>query len=126
MSTPNFYQLHGHHLNVTYSTSGLGGKPSFEYQDAQQTLSFQGDAIHTVEAEMGTLVSVTIHKTIDTGSTSFTLLVPRVNLTGPNQQVHITTEGITTIHRFSVLQVRGQTQLYRATQLTGIAETVVF
>ena len=62
--TPNLYQLSGKHLNITYSTTGIDGKPHFSYQDLQQTLSFTGDQIRGVVTEIGTLVSVTIRMTV--------------------------------------------------------------
>ena len=128
VTTPNFYQLQGHQLYITYSTTSFGGLRQFTYQDAHQTHNFTGDQIRTVESEIGTLVTVTIRLTVDSGSTSFTLLVPQVKLPGPNSSAHITTEGITTLHRFSINPslIRGQTELYTVTPLTGIAEAVLF
>jgi hypothetical protein len=128
MATPNIFQLQGHQLVVTYSTGELGSIKAFEYQDAFQMRMFKGDEIRTVQTEIGTLVSVTIRISVDNGSTSFTLLVPTVNLPGPNSRANITTEGITTIHRFSVIPRfnQGQTELYSVTQLTGFAEAVPF
>src|ERR1700686_226513 len=81
--TPNHYQLQGDHLHVTYSTTSFGGKPQLSYQDASQSLNFTGDQIRKAPTEIGTLVTVTIHLPVDSGSTSFTLLVPAVNLAGP-------------------------------------------
>jgi hypothetical protein len=46
-------------------------------------------------------VRVSIRITVDTGSTTFSLLVPRVNLVG-EQSVPIQTEGIITVHGFSI------------------------
>src|SRR3954468_17568425 len=77
---PNLYQLQGEALHVTYSTSGIDGKPHFTYQDRHETLNFRGDEIRSAETEIGVLVSVSIRRTIDAGSTSFSLLVPTVNL----------------------------------------------
>ena len=133
-NTPNLYQLHGqhmgngHHLSITYSTSGIDGKPSFQYQDEQQTLSFRGDEITTTATDIGTLVTVPIRRTVDSGGTTFTLLVPRVNLGATHQVLHITTEGITTLHRFSLIPSlnHGQTELYSVTRLTGTAQQVDF
>jgi hypothetical protein len=127
LRTPNLYQVSGHHLHVTYSTSGFDGRPHFTYQDATQVLSFTGDQIRTDQTEIGTLVSVTIHLTVDSGSTTFTLLVPRVNL-GPSNQAPIATEGITTLNRFSLVPVLdlGQTQRYSVVALTGTASLVAF
>jgi hypothetical protein len=127
VKTPDFYQLQGAQLHITYSTTSFGGKPRFVYQDALQTLTFEGDQIRTVTTEIGMLVTVTTLMTIDSGSTTFTLLVPTVNL-GPTNQAPIQTEGITTIHRFSIVPAfnQGQTELYTVTPLTGTASLVVF
>jgi hypothetical protein len=70
---------------------------------------------------------VTILQTIDNGSTSFSLLVPLVNL-GLSNQAHVNTDGITTMHRFSVVPIlnQGQIELYSVTKLSGSAEMVAF
>jgi hypothetical protein len=122
---PNLYQLSGKHLNITYSTTGIDGKPHFSYQDLQQTLSFTGDQIRSVVTEIGTLVSVTIRMTVDTGGTTFSLLLPRVNIPG-EQSVPVETVGITTLHRFSVLPINGQRDFYTVTRLQGSASRVFF
>ena len=125
---PNLYNLHGPNISVSYITAGIDGKPRFSYHDSSRTLQFTGDQIRTAPTEIGTLVTVTLHMTVDTGSTSFTLLVPTVNLDQPHKSAHITTEGITTLHRFSVIPAlnRGQTELYTVVKLAGTAQAVVF
>ena len=122
---PNQYDLSGKHLHVTYSTTGIDGKPHFSYQDLQQTLSFTGDEIRSVETEIGTLVSVTIRMTVDTGGTTFSVLLPHVNIPG-EQSVSIQTFGITTLHKFSILPVNGQRDFYTTTRLNGTASRVFF
>jgi|ERR1041385_3872538 hypothetical protein len=124
---PNLFQVHGRHLHVTFSTTSINGQPRFTYQDAHGSQSFEGDAIRSVESEIGTLVTVTIARTVDSGSTSFTLLVPNVNL-DQDISVPITTEGITTIHRFSIVPAfnHGQTEIYRVDPLRGTASLVDF
>ncbi len=127
--TPNLFRLQGHNLQVIYSTSGFDGKPHLQYHDAFQTLHFSGDQIRTLPTEIGTLVTVTIRMTVDTGSTAFTLLVPHVNLEEENNApVDITTYGITTIRRFSIVQEfnEGQLDTYSVTELRGTASQVVF
>ena len=81
----------------------------------------------TLDSEIGTLVTVTIRLTVDTGSTSFTLVVPQVNLDQSNH-AHITTFGVTALHRFSVVPAfnEGQTELYTVTELSGTAALVAF
>jgi hypothetical protein len=125
---PNLYQVHGKQLFITYSTTSLDGKPRFLYRDPHQTLSFEGDAIRSITSELGTEVTVTIHMTVDTGSTSFTLLVPNVNL-GQSDHTPISTIGVTTIHHvfFSNPALSlGQTDTYNVSRLAGTASAVVF
>jgi hypothetical protein len=125
--TPNLYQLSGHHLHVTYATTGLDGRPTLTYQDAHQGKSFKGDEIRAVECDLGTLVSVTIRMTIDTGSTSFSVFIPRMRIPqGTSSPVH--TEGVTTVHRLTIppLLSQGQLDNYTITALQGTAQAVEF
>ena len=124
---PNLYTLHGHLLHISYSTSGIDGKAHFQYQDSHQTLNFSGDQIRTTESEIATLVTVTIRTTIDSGSTTFSLLLPTVTL-GLSVSAPIRTVGITTVHKFSLIPSLnlGQTELYRVTDLTGNVQHVEF
>ena len=125
---PNMYQLTGGHLHVTYSTTSINGQPHLNYQDGSQTLSFIGNQIRQTETDIGTLVSVTVRMTVDTGSTEFSLLVPAVNLTDPSSPAIIHTYGITTVHRFSTVAAanHGQVENYTTTELSGNASLVFF
>ena len=73
-------------------------------------------------------MTVFIRRTVDSGSTTFSVLIPTVNLPGMGTPVNIHTEGITTVHRFSILPAmnRGQTEVYSFTRLSGPAEFVEF
>jgi len=77
---PNFYEVHGDGIYVTYATTGTAGSRQFSYQDTNLSKSFSGEEIRIVETEVGALVTVTIALTVDLGSTTFTLFVPRINL----------------------------------------------
>ncbi|BBD65945.1 hypothetical protein NIES4072_03760 [Nostoc commune NIES-4072] len=131
--TPNLYNFTGYNskgekvATINYSTSSFTGKPLFNYQQQKETLNFTGDEIRTVDTEIGTLVTVTIKKTIDTGNTTFTLLIPRVNL-GNNIEAKVETKGITTTNRFSVIPQfnQGQKQTYTTINLRGTAQSVAF
>ncbi|HEY5178219.1 MAG TPA: hypothetical protein VIJ07_00335 [Dermatophilaceae bacterium] len=70
---------------------------------------------------------MTIRPTVDTGSTTFTLLVPRVVLPG-GAPTTIHTVGIITGHRHSpILALNvGQLDSYRAVALSGTACIVQF
>ncbi len=128
MVNPNLYQLHGQNLNIVYSMSGFDGKGHFSYQDTHQSLQFTGDQIRILKTEIGILVTVYIKLTVDTGSTTFSLLVPSVYLDQNQQSVNINTLGITTLHRSSIVPVlnKGQTEQYHVTTLTGTAQIVDF
>jgi hypothetical protein len=75
----------------------------------------------------GTVVSVAIFRTIDSGSTTFSVLIPRVNLSA-GERIVISTEGITATHRFSVVLAfnHGQLDAYTVTPLHGTADIVAF
>ncbi|HXC62420.1 MAG TPA: hypothetical protein VNV63_07075, partial [Nitrospiria bacterium] len=72
-------------------------------------------------------VTVTIRLTPDFGSTSFTLMVPQVNL-DQSSESHVTTFGVTTFHRVSIAPQldRGQTEHYTVAELSGTAALVAF
>ena len=127
VTAPDVYELTGDHLKITYATTSIAGEPRFTYNDGSQTMSFKGNEIRETKSDIGTLVSVTTHMTVDQGSTTFTLLVPAVRLKGSSPaQIH--TVGVTTVHKFSVIPAfsLGQTELYTTTKLSGTAKLVAF
>ena len=121
---PTLYELSGDGIYISYATTSFGGKPLFTYHDAFQFKSVSGDAIARLETDIGTLVTIVIHMTTDRGSTTFSLLLPHVNLP-PSHLQNITAEGITTLQRFSVPAPQGQTQFYTVHSLHGTASFVV-
>jgi hypothetical protein len=128
-AAPNHYQLSGAGISITYLPVGAGGLAHLEYQDAQRTLNFTGDQIRTVEVpDIGSIVSVTLTITVDSGSTTFSVLIPRTtlqNVTGSS--AHLRTDGITTVHRFSLVPAfnLGQDELYTITPLRGTASITI-
>jgi hypothetical protein len=125
---PNLYQLSGRDVHVTYSRTSLTGQPQFLYQDRTLSKVFAGDQIETVEVPaLGEIVSVTISQTVDLGSTTFSVLLPFVNLLG-HTSAAVHTEGITTMHRTSLAPPlnQGQRETYVVTALRGTASQVQF
>jgi hypothetical protein len=123
---PTLYELSGNGIHVTYATSSLQGQPQFNYHDAFQARNFTGNQIQTADTVLGRLVTVFLVQTVDSGSTTFTLLVPSVNLP-PSKVSNITTEGITTLHKFAIVKPpQGQTELYTVHKLHGTARFVEF
>jgi hypothetical protein len=126
--TPNLFQLSGSHIHITYTTTGIDGKPTLTYQDPHQGKSFRGDEIRTVECDLGSLVSVTLRTTIDSGTTSLSVFIPRMRI---NQGEHaaVRTECVITVHRFTLLPpqlMHGQLDTYGVVALQGTAQAVVF
>jgi hypothetical protein len=123
---PMRYELAGGDIHITYATTSLTGQPTFDYNDAVQVRSFTGDQIKSVlTTDVGTLVTVVIHLTLDASSTTFSVLLPKVNLEPSSSGVLIVAEGITTRHRFPIVPVEGQTQLYAVREMRGSAQHVV-
>jgi hypothetical protein len=120
---PTIWILSGGGIHVRYSVAG----PNLHYQHHLTTKNFSGSQVRVVDVpDVGTLVSVTLELTVDSGSTSFTLLLPRVNLPPPPALpafVPVITEGITTHHHLSLIQGfdRGQQDFYTVTKLHGTA-----
>lgn len=122
---PNQYHLHGGHLSVSYFPDGFGpptaaGPIVLTYQDAHHALSFARDNVSIVDAAgLGTLVTVVLVADHDQGSTTFSLVVPRVAVPeGHSATVH--TEAITAMHKGFVV-LTGQDQTYTVTALRGSA-----
>jgi predicted acyl esterase len=119
---PTHYELDGAHVHMTYETTAVDGRASFSYHDAQRGgLRFSGDEIRIEEAEIGRLVTVTLHTTPERLSTTFTVLLPHVDV-GPKHAVPIQAQGITTVHRNEAPGAgRGEVELYKVVELKGMA-----
>ena len=119
---PGVVIVHGGDLHIVFAPSVADGQPHLQYRDASRTLSFSGNQIRTLDTEVGTMVSVTIQIVPDVGNTSFTLIVPQVNLLSLEAQIH--TFGVTTHHStpFILIPIQGQTETYKVTQLQGVVQ----
>ncbi|HKE22704.1 MAG TPA: hypothetical protein VKB88_09965 [Bryobacteraceae bacterium] len=128
-TSPDHYQLSGGGISVTYLPVGVGGLAHLQYQDGQRTISFTGDQVRKVDVpDLGTIVSVTLALTVDSGSTTFSVLIPKTTLVSTiGSSAPIYTEGITTVHRFSLVPALdlGQDELYTVTHLTGTASNII-
>ncbi len=129
-SVPNQYYLHGGGTYISYYSEGFGpliegrGRIRLVYQDAYLSQAFYTDEVRTVQVDdLGTVVSVTLVMAVDIGSTTFSLLVPDVQLPEPDNSVFIHTEGITTVHRAFVELIGHppQDRTYTVTALSGTA-----
>jgi hypothetical protein len=113
------FQLSGGDLDVAYAPSADGS--TLSYEDGQGTRTFRGSEIGYLGTPAGTLVTVVTRRTIDNGSTTFSILAPPVRLGSNGAAEPIVTEGITAVRRFSVLVKLGQADAYTFTPLNGTA-----
>lgn len=125
--TATAYDVAGEGVHVVYEAGAAGengAKPRLTYATPSETLTFTGPQIRVVPStDVGTLVSVSLRRTIDTGSTSLTLLIPRVGLTASERAAPVAIVATTTVHRFSVVPrfEQGQLDTYTHVTLTGTA-----
>lgn len=127
--SPNQYHLTGGGLTISYYPDGYGpigpsGATQLVYQDGHDSLTFVTGQVRILDvADLGTLLSVTIQKSVDVGSTTFTLLLPSVQLPASSgSSAPITTQGITATHRILAGAIgHAQRETYVVTPLSGTA-----
>jgi len=84
---------------VDYETTSFVGHPTLNLTQGPGPIRhFAGSQIRTARTEIGLLVTVTTHITVDTGSTSFSVLIPAVTLTSTSDHKTISTDAIVTSH----------------------------
>jgi hypothetical protein len=128
-SAPDQYHVSGDGISVSYYPDGFGpvfedrGRLILEYQDANRSQAFYSDQVRTVKVDdLGMVVSMTIAEGVDTGDTTFSLLIPDVELPDQQTSAVIHTEGIITVHRvFVALIGHPQSETYTVTGLDGTA-----
>jgi len=123
---PNLYVLHNYGLQVTLSTSSFAGPPQFTYHDAREARQFTGEEITFEDTVFGRIASVTLTSIPDLGTTTFSLVLPAVNLPAGGARP-ISTIGITAVHRTTIAgPPPGQSTTVQVTHLTGTADDVDF
>ena len=122
---PNQYQLTGDGLQITYTPGNDNGQPQLGYQGSHGNLTFTANDIRSEETVLGTLITIFLVRTVDTGSVTLTLLLPGVNLAGTTEQP-IQTIAIETQNLFSILDRNKarQTQTYQVYNLQGTARYI--
>lgn len=124
----NQFELWGRGIHVSYSTSSISGKPLFHYRAYGVDKAFSGDDIRVEETALGREVSVTLEAIPDLATSTFTVLIPRVNI-GDDPSARFRSVGIHADHFTSIggpALVRGAQASYDGTDLHGVARAVVF
>jgi hypothetical protein len=112
---------------VDYETTSFVGQPvlNLTQRPGGPIRHFAGSQIRTLNTEIGTLVSVTTQMTVDTGSTSFSVLIPAVTLTSTSDHKTISTEAIITHHTGpNSVPITGVHETYQFIPLSGEASFV--
>ena len=99
---PNRYVLESNDgtTRVDYETTSFIGQPilNLTHGPGGPIRHFAGSQIRTRNTEIGTLVTVTTRLTTDTGSTSFSVLIPAISLAAVADSKTFATEAILTSH----------------------------
>jgi hypothetical protein len=122
LAVANHYDLTSGDLSVTYDRFAEGDTSTFVYRDALQTRLFRDGDVHVVSTDAGPLISVFLFHSVDSGSTVFSVLIPRVEVAA-STAASVSTQSITTVHRFSIapMPAAGQLDDFTVTPLQGSA-----
>jgi hypothetical protein len=129
---PNTWSLTGDGVTVTLRSDAATGEDHLTYQDESRSLSFPGADGNVTKEDTGAglLLTVVINQTVDAGNTTFSLLLPLVNLAGlklGGKPPPIVTVGILTERHISFVHTPFtlfQMTSYGTIQLTGTASRV--
>jgi len=126
---PNRFELKSNDgkTKVDYETSSFIGQPSLNLSTGPGPIRhFVGSQIRRVNTEIGTLVSVTTQMTIDTGSTSFSVLIPAITLKSNTDRQTFATEAIVTHHTGpNSVPSTGTHETYQFTPMKGEADFAI-
>ncbi len=129
---PNRFVLHSsdgkNKVDVDYETSSFIGQPTLNLTlgPGGPIRHFAGSQIRRVNTEIGTLVTVTTQISIDTGSTSFSVLIPAITLTAISDHKAFTTDAVVTTHSGpNSVPSTGVHETYQFITLKGEANFVV-
>ena len=114
---------------VNYARSSISGVPLLTYTDGEGTQSFSDTEITRVDVVVGELVTVTLQSVVDAFVRTFTILVPKVQLS-MGDEVEFDAVGIETVDRSGAFVPApgpdGVLQTYRVHDLHGVAQRVSF
>jgi hypothetical protein len=122
----NLFELHGHSIHVTYSSSSILGGPILSYRDDQKSLSFTGKEIMSSNNELGELITVTLESIPDLKTVIFSLVLPIVTVMPQSGGIRIKVPGITTTNPTTIAgPPPGPQKLYSIINLRGTAQFIV-
>ncbi len=119
----NKFVLTGHNIEVDYTIGITPGLPALIYKNGPDVKTFQTSEITTNETALGSIVSVSLVRTVDTGGEVFGFFLPQLTVPA-GQTENFTTAGV--YERFSGPDsIPARPPLWVAIELRGSAQTVV-
>jgi hypothetical protein len=119
----NKFVLKHHHLEVDYTIGITPGIPALVYKDGHNVKTFQAAEITTNVTDLGSLVSVSLVKSIDTGGERFGFFLPELDV--PSGQ----TAGFTTVGVYEWFDgpdsIPRRPPSWSCVELHGTAQTVI-
>jgi hypothetical protein len=125
--TPNQFELRAGGIQIVYSTSSIAGNAQLSFTKGRKTLNFTGKEIRVMDVNIGSLVTVTLAMVPDESFTTFSFLLPAINLAKQSARQSFRTIGITTVHKTTLAgPPKGVQQVYKPVELRGTARQVQF
>lgn len=125
---PNLYELSCDGVEVTYSTSGVGGRPTLSYKGREgDPESFTGDDIALAHTRLGIEATVVLIQITRSGlHQELTVVLPDVTLREPHDTEAV--KGLAIVTRAGVVgsPFHGAPQTYAVDELEGTAKAVEF
>lgn len=119
----NKFELSGNGIQIEYILGGNPTLPSLTFTEDATKKTFTPAQISIDTSGLGTLVSVALVQTIDTGGTRFGFFLPDVQLTR-GQSAPVTTVGVFETFSGADSVLRRPT-IWQSVHLHGIAEEVI-
>jgi hypothetical protein len=122
----NFYALEGPDVKITYRQGATRGLIVLTYDDAARDIheGFRFDQIDTVQTPLGSMLTVTIRMTIDSGATLFSFFLPEINVPG-EQTVGFNTIGVYKDISGPIVIPREVKIAWCSIQLSGSAQNII-
>ena len=86
----NKFVLKHHHIEVDYTIGITPGLPALIYKDGPNVKNFKANEITTDETGLGSLVSVSLVKSTDTGGERFGFFLPQLDVPSGQTEKFIT------------------------------------
>jgi hypothetical protein len=77
----NQFTLRGHHIEVKYTVGATPGIPALHYKEGSVSRDFKTNEITVDRTALGSLVSIPLSRSVDTGGTTFAFFLPAIEVT---------------------------------------------